>query len=143
MNAQRWDVEALKAGALVSLAFAVPLSIAARWANSRSDDSELALLLSIGAALGFIVGSGCAAWVQQRDLPLTHGLATSIATYAAAQGAFMVIKLLRNADVNWFAAFFNLTVVVGCGLIGGMLGGRLRAKGFHPKSFLPTETEKF
>ncbi|HEY5663648.1 MAG TPA: hypothetical protein VIS05_06405 [Ilumatobacter sp.] len=132
MNAERWDLDALRAGGMVALVFAVPLSIAARWAADSRDDSGLALWLSLGAVAGFVLGAGCAAWVQRRDLPLTHGLATAIGTYVAAQTVFIVARTLRGSDVNWFAALFNLSVVAGAGLVGGVLGQRLRAKGFRP-----------
>ena len=128
----RWDTAALEAGASVSLVFAVPFSIAARWAADSRDDSGLAVWLSIGAVVGFVLGAGCAAWVQRLDLPYSHALAAAIGTYVAAQAVFIVIRLIRGADVNWFAAFFNLSVVVGAGVVGGALGQRLRSKGFRP-----------
>ncbi len=128
----RWDMQALKAGALVSLVFAVPCSVAARWAADSRDDAALALWLSVGAVVGFLIGAGCAAWVQERELPLAHGMATAIGTYIAAQAVFIVIRLLRGSDVSWFASLFNLSVVAGAGLLGGVLGGRLRSKGFRP-----------
>ena len=131
-TAARWDVAALKAGAAVSLVFAVPFSIAARWASDSRDDTTLAVWLSFGAVVGFVLGAGCAAWVQRLDLPYSHALATAIGTYVAAQVVFILLRLLRGADVNWFAALFNLSVVVGAGLIGGVLGQRLRSKGFRP-----------
>jgi len=128
----RWDLDALRAGAMVALVFAVPCSIAARWAADSRDDSGLALLLSLGAVLGFVLGAGCAAWVQRVGLPLSHGLLTAIATYTGAQAVFIAVRLARGDDVNWFASLFNLSVVSGAGLLGGLLGRRLRAKGFLP-----------
>lgn len=133
MNPERWDVAALRAGGMVALVFAVPFSIGATWAAGR-DDNGLALWLSIGAVLGFVLGAGCAAWVQRLDLPLSHGIVTAVGTYALAQTVFIIIRLLRGSDVNWFAALFNLSVMVGAGLIGGLLGKRLRDKGFRPSS---------
>jgi len=132
VNNSRWDIDALRAGGMVALVFAVPFSLAARWAADSRDDSSLALWLSIGAVVGFVLGAGCAAWVQRRDLPLSHGLATAVGTYVAAQTVFIIIRLIRDSDVNWFAAMFNLSVVAGAGLIGGLLGQRLRSKGFRP-----------
>ena len=131
MNLERWDVDALRAGGTVALVFAVPLSVAATWAADR-DDTAMALWLSIGAVFGFVLGAGCAAWVQRRDLPLSHGIATAVGTYALAQSVFIAVKLLRGSDVNWFAALFNLSVMAGAGLVGGLLGGRLRSRGFRP-----------
>ncbi|HUF96796.1 MAG TPA: hypothetical protein VMM60_01630 [Ilumatobacter sp.] len=128
----RWDYQALKAGAMVSLVFAVPLSIGATWAAGSGDNSTLAVWLAVGAVCGFVLGGGCAAFAQRLDLPLSHGLATAIVSYTVAQAIFISLRLLRGADVNWFAALFNLSVVAGAGLVGGVLGGRLRAKGFRP-----------
>jgi uncharacterized membrane protein YfcA len=132
VNSERWDVDALRAGAMVALVFAVPFSLAARWAADSRDDNALAFWLSIGAVFGFVLGAGCAAWVQRRDLPLSHGLVTAVGTYVVAQAVFIAIRLLRGDDVNWFAAFFNLSVVAAAGLIGGLLGRRLRSQGFRP-----------
>ncbi len=129
----RWDIDALRAGGMVALVFAVPFSIGSSWAADRSD-SALAVWLSVGAVLGFVLGAGCAAWVQRLGLPLSHGLATAIGTYALAQTVFIVIKLMRGSDVTWFASLFNLSVVAGAGLIGGMLGKRLRDRGFRPST---------
>jgi uncharacterized membrane protein YfcA len=128
----RWDPDALKAGAFVALVFAVPFSIAARWAADSRNDDTLALWLSIGALVGFVLGAGCAAWVQRLDLPLSHALATAIGTYVVAQAVFIAVKLARGGDINWFASLFTLSAVAGAGLVGGLLGGRLRAKGFRP-----------
>jgi uncharacterized membrane protein YfcA len=131
-GATRWDVDALKAGAAVSLVFAVPLAIGARWAADSRHDDTLALWFSIGALIGFVLGAGCAAWVQRVGLPLTHGLVTAIGTYVGAQAVFITIKLLRGGDVNWFASFFTLSAVTGAGLLGGLMGKQLHAKGVRP-----------
>ena len=86
----------------------------------------------LGAVGGFTLGAGCAAWVQRLDLPLSHGLVTAVGTYSAAQMIFIIVRLVSGNTVNWFGAFFNLSVVGGVGLIGGWIGRRLRAKGFVP-----------
>jgi uncharacterized membrane protein YfcA len=142
VNSERWDIDALRAGSMVALVFAVPFSLAARWAADTRDDSALALWLSIGAVIGFVLGAGCAAWVQRRQLPLSHGLVTAIVTYTAAQAVFIAIRLIRGSDVNWFAALFNLSVVAGAGLLGGVLGQRLRNKGFRPSGVPRSELEQ-
>lgn len=128
----RWDRDAIRAGASVALVFAVPFSIAARWAADSRDDSTLAVWLSLGAVVGFFLGAGCAAWVQRADTPLSHGLVTAVGTYLAAQAVFALVRALRGQDVRWFAIMFNLAVVLGAGLLGGLLGGKLRSKGVLP-----------
>ena len=49
----RWDWDAIRAGGAVALVFAVPFSVAARWAADSRDDSVLATWLTIGAVVGF------------------------------------------------------------------------------------------
>ena len=127
----RWDTAALRAGAGVALVFAIPFSIAARVA-ADSDNSELAVVLTLAAVAGFVVGAGCAAWVQRVGTPLSHGIVTAAGTYLAAQTVFVIVRIVRGDDVRWLAVLFNLTVVVFAGMIGGLLGARLRASGVQP-----------
>jgi hypothetical protein len=129
----RWDRTAIRAGAGVCLVFAVPFSVGARVA-ADADNSELAVALSLGAVAGFLVGAGCAAWLQRVGTPLSHGIVTAGATYLAAQTVFIAVRLVRGDSVSWFAAVFNLTIVVGAGLLGGVLGQRLRSNGLVPST---------
>jgi hypothetical protein len=131
-GAVKWDWDAIRAGGAVALVFAVPFSIGARWAADRTDPGSLPVWLSLGAVLGFVLGAGCAAWVQRVGTPLSHGIVTAVGTYLAAQAVFAVIRLLRGDGVHWFAIFFNLTVVLGAGLVGGLLGQKLRSRGLVP-----------
>ena len=127
----RWDGPAIRAGALVSLVFAVPFSIAARLAADE-DNSGLAVGLVLGALAGFVLGAGCAAWIQRRGTPLSHGMVTAGGTYLAAQAVFVVIRLIRSDSVSWFALVFNLSFVLVAGVLGGVLGQRLQVSGFQP-----------
>jgi uncharacterized membrane protein YfcA len=128
----RWDWDAIRAGGAVALVFAVPFSVAARWAADSRDDSVLATWLTVGAVIGFVLGAGCAAWVQRVGTPLSHGLVTAVGTYLLAQAVFVAVRLARGQDVRWFALMFNLTVVLAAGLIGGLLGQKLRSQGVLP-----------
>jgi len=133
VSSNTWDTVALRAGATISLVFAIPLAVLARWAAGR-DDTVMALWASAGALTGCVIGSGVAAWIQRRDMPFSHGLVTATGTYAATATVFIVIELVTGDDVAWFGALFNLTVVMGAGLIGGVLGWRLRARGVVPST---------
>jgi hypothetical protein len=127
----RWDVDALKAGAGVSLLFAVPFTVLA--AVVSSDSGGVNAVFFFGALAGFVLGAGCAAWIQRRGTPLTHGIITAVGTYLAAQAAFIVIRVVSGREVNWMGAAFTLSLVLLAGLIGGVLGRRLQAKGFEPR----------
>jgi hypothetical protein len=131
------DWQALKAGGLVALVFAVPFSVAARWIadNHRNDPngSGGATLLSLAALVGFVIGGGVAAWIQQQRLPLVHGIVCATGTYLGAQAVFVAIKLVRGGSVSWLGVFFNLTTVVFAGLVGGMLGNAMQRRGITPR----------
>lgn len=133
--AGRWDVDALRAGIGVCLILAIPLTLVAAFVDS--DSSGPNALFFFGAMLGFVLGGGCAAWVQRRGTPMSHGVLTTIVAYVGAQGVFIVIRLVRGESVNWFGVFFTLSLVTLAGLFGGILGSRLQARGFVPSSQRP------
>lgn len=132
-RAGRWDLPAIRAGASVALVFAVPLSIAARAVSG----SGPAVLFSLGAALGFFLGAGVAAWHQQRGTPLSHGMVTATGTYVLAQAAFVAVKLARDGDVNWSGVLFNLAITMTMGVFGGFLGSSMQRRGAFPQGRRP------
>ena len=131
---RRLDVQAVRAGASVCLVFAVPFSLAARWAAHSRDDSGLAILLTLGALAGFVLGAGVASWTQRTGLPLYHGLITASGTYLVAQAVFIALRLLTGREVRWYAALFNVTPVLFAGVIGGVLGSLLLKRGIRPST---------
>jgi peptidoglycan/LPS O-acetylase OafA/YrhL len=128
------DWKALRAGGGVALVFAVPFAIAARLVASSDKRSGAATLLSLAALLGFVLGAGVAAWVQQLKLPLKHGIICAVGSYVIAQTVFIAIRLIGGNPVRWLNDLFILTVVGGAGLIGGGLGSSLQRRGLHPSS---------
>ena len=126
----RWDVTAIRAGIGVCLILAVPLTLVAAFVDS--DDSGLNALFFFGAMFGFVLGAGCAAWIQQRGTPLSHGLVTAMIAYLGAQAVFVAIRLAGGESVNWFGVFFTLSLVMLSGLFGGLLGSLLQARGITP-----------
>ena len=128
------DWNALRAGGSVALVFAIPFSIAARIVAEGDGSEGMASLLSLAALVGFVLGAGVAAWAQQLQLPLKHGIICALGTYVAAQTVFILIRALRGNEVRWLAALFNLTAVAVAGLLGGALGGALQRRGILPSS---------
>ncbi|MCU1399221.1 MAG: hypothetical protein JWN62_2330 [Acidimicrobiales bacterium] len=129
----KWDADALKAGASVTVVFAAPFLIAARILADHDRHSKLALPLILIALVGFVLGSGVAAWRQQCRAPLAHGIVTSAGTFIVVQGVFVIVNLMRGVDIRWFNIFFTLTVTAFAGMVGGLLGIRLQKSGFEPK----------
>lgn len=128
----RWDLDAIRAGIGVCLILAVPLTLIAAFLDS--DSSALNALFFFGAMFGFVLGGGCAAWVQRCGTPMSHGVLTTVVAYLGAQGVFILARLVRNDSVNWFGVFFTLSLVTLAGLFGGLLGSQLQARGFRPSS---------
>ena len=128
VTATRWDLDALRSGALICLVLAIPFTLL----GLVSDGARV--ISFFGAVVGFIVGSGSAAWAQRCGTPLSHALVTAIGTYLAAQGVFVLLRLVTDREVNWFGVFFTLSIVSFAGIIGGFLGSRMQAKGFVPSS---------
>jgi hypothetical protein len=131
VNERRWDTVAIRAGAALALVFGIPLFAAASWATGR-ESPGLAAVFSLGALFAFTAGAACAAWLQQRRLPLAHGLVTAIGTYLALQVVVTAYRLIVGTTVNWFNVMFFLTLASVAGLVGGAFGHRLRKIGFVP-----------
>ena len=125
----RWDTQAIKSGATVALVFAVPFSITARIFS----DSGIAVILSLCAAIGFLLGAAVAAWHQQRRTPLTHAIVTAALSYIIPQTVFIIVKLARGGEVRWLGVFFNLTVTLTVGVIGGFIGSTMQKTGATPR----------
>jgi uncharacterized membrane protein YfcA len=130
----RWDIDAIKAGAGVCAVFAVPLQVLAL----LFDDSGVATLLRLGALLGFLLGAGIAAWVQQRGLPLAHGLVTALGAFVVVQTAFVIGRAVVGNDLRLSAFIANLPLVAGAGLFGGFLGQWLQSRGMMPSIRRPS-----
>ena len=126
----RWDPAALRAGGLICLVIAVPLTVVA--AIVDSDSAGLNAVFFFGAAFGFVVGAGCAAWIQRVGTPISHGMVAAGGAYLLAQAVFVVVRLVRGDDVDWLGIFFTLSLVLVAGLIGGVLGRRLIDRGIRP-----------
>lgn len=128
---ERWDVAAMRAGGILALVVAVPAFVGASWASNR-EMVGVAAVLSFVALGGFMLGAACAAWVQRLRLPLAHGLVTAIVTYLLVQVVVSVYRLVRGDAIDLFVIFFYLTLAALAGLLGGLVGQRLRSVGFLP-----------
>ncbi|MGZ4671467.1 MAG: hypothetical protein ACXV98_09665 [Ilumatobacteraceae bacterium] len=128
------DWNALRAGGSVALVFAVPFSVAAHIVGDGHKHTGLASVLTLAALIGFVLGAGVAAWVQQLRLPLKHGIICAVGTYIAAQAVFIIVRAARGNEIRWLADLFTLTAVAVAGLIGGGLGSALQRRGMFPST---------
>lgn len=130
----RWDTEALKAGASVAVFLAVPPFLIARFLiDDTTRESGWAPLLSLLTIFGFIIGSGQAAWRQKRGTPILHGMLTATGVFVCAQAVFAVIKLLLGDEVRVTRIVVSFSLAMFAGLIGGLLGYYLQRNGPAPR----------
>ena len=132
VNLERFDIDAVRAGGMVALVFAVPITVIASVVDS--DSSSTNALFFFGAMVGFFLGAGCAAWVQRLGTPLTHGITTALITFVVPQIIIVIVRLVSGSSVNLFNVFLLSPFVVGAGLFGGITGGFLRSRGFVPST---------
>lgn len=127
----RWDVPALVSGGALALVVALAATGIAQFLDDDSPVRSLLVAITIAA---FVFGAALAAWAQRRDLPLSHGIVTAVATYVITDTVFVIIRLIRGLSVNWLGLVLKLTLVAGAGLLGGSVGALLRRRGFVPST---------
>jgi len=128
------DREALRAGASVTLLFAVPPTLVARFVLDNNDDtSGWAPLLSLIAVLGFVLGSGVAAWRQQAQRPMAHAVLAGAGVFVAAQAVFLAVRIATSGDVRVMRIFTSFSLALVASVIGGLLGNFLQKNGIRPR----------
>jgi len=128
----RWDTNALRQGVAVCATLAIPFRIVG--AVLDSDSSGLNAALFFAYLVFFVIGAGCAAWIQRSGLPTQHAIATAVGTAAFVEFVFVIVRIVRGTEINWFSIGFAMSLIFLCGIIGGVLGSRLQAQGFQPTS---------
>lgn len=128
------DRDALRAGASVTLLFAVPPTLIARFVLDNNDDaSGWAPLLSLIAVLGFVLGSGVAAWRQQSQRPMTHAVIAGAGVFVAAQAVFLILRIATGGDVRVMRILTSFSLALVASVIGGLLGNFLQKNGIRPR----------
>lgn len=128
---ERWDRQALREGAGVIATCAVPLAVIVRFAFDDDKRSALASLLTLAMVAMFVIGSGVAAWRQERGTPLSHALVTAVGTFVVIQVVFSVIRLATGNPIGIGRIAATLALTTFAGILGGFLGSFLRSRGIH------------
>lgn len=133
-TARRLDPQALREGASVTILFAVPPTLVARFIlDNDNGTSGWAPLLSLIAVGGFILGSGVAAWRQQVRGPMTHAVLAGAGVFIVAQAVFLVIRLATNGEVRVMRILTSFSLSLVASVIGGLLGNFLQKSGVRPR----------
>ena len=126
----RLDTQALREGASVTLLFAVPPTLVARFVlDNDSGSNGWAPLMSVIAVFGFIVGSGVAAWREQVRRPMTHAVLAGAGVFVVAQAVFLVVRVATNGDVRVMRILTSFSLSLVASVIGGLLGNFLQKNG--------------
>lgn len=127
------DGFAVRAGVITTVVLAVPLGLGAALL-ADADNRQLALAANLGVLVIFVLGSGLAAWVQRRQMPIAHGLVSAVASYAIVAVVSFVVSAFSGSGWSILRQALLMTIAAGCGLLGGMIGGILRSRGAVPSS---------
>lgn len=129
---RRWDVDALRAGASICITMAVPFRVLA--AVVGNDSGGIRALLYFVYLVIFVIGAGCAAWVQRVGTPMSHAVVTAVGMAGIVEAIFVVVRLLRGTEIPWATTVVTISLMTLCGTIGGVLGSRLRSRGVLPST---------
>ena len=80
-----------------------------------------------------VLGAGVAAWHQQRNTPLSHGVLTSSGVFVTVQIVFSVIKVIQGDSISWGRIVVSLGLSLVAGICGGMLGSIMLRRGTVPR----------
>lgn len=131
---------AVVAGALVTLAVAVPTALLAQIlddAGSVDDDSPW-LLGAFAVILFSMAVGGFVAANRRPDAPLTNSAAASLLAYLIVQVVGIVRLLATDGDVAWVAIPFFALLAAAAGMTGGLVADhRARTPKRRPR---PSET---
>jgi putative membrane protein (TIGR04086 family) len=129
-----FDTLALQKGASVTAIFAVPPTLIARFVIDNSDHpSGWAPLLSLLAICGFVIGSGVAAWHQERGRPLAHGLVAGAGVFLVVQSFFLLIRVATGGEVRVSRIITAFSLALVASIFGGVLGSIMQNSGVRPK----------
>lgn len=130
----KFDRQALREGASVTLLFAVPPTLVARFIlDNRDDSSGWAPLLSLIAVFGFVLGSGVAAWRQTARRPMTHAVAAGAGVFVAVQVVFLMVRIATGGEVRVMRILTSFSLALVASVIGGLLGNFLQKNGVRPR----------
>lgn len=122
------DLHALRAGALVAAAIAVPAGIIAQvFADDDGGTSGWISLFALAVLVGLAAGAAVAARLQRTGTALTHGILTAVGVFVVVQAAGLVRRSIAGDDITWsrIASSFLLSLMAGTvgGLVGSFLAG--------------------
>jgi hypothetical protein len=129
----RFDTLSLRQGASVTLLFAVPPTLVARFVLDNSDSpGGWAPLLSLIAIFGFILGSGVAAWRETAGQPMLHAFVAGAGVFVATQIVFLLLRLVTGGDIRVGRILVSFSLSLIASFIGGWLGITLKKSGARP-----------
>lgn len=124
-----WDRAALRDGISVAALGALPFGVIGRLLVGDDGNGGVLALFTVLVLVALVLGAGVAAWRQRVGRPLSHGMATALATYAAVQAVGLARKVLTSSDIRWGLIVSSLLLSLMAGTLGGLLGGYLQSKG--------------
>ena len=123
------DRDAIRAGAMVATAIALPAGVAQLVLDDRFG-AQASAPLGLAILLAFAAG-GYQAGMRSRARPLTDGALSAMVSFAAIQALFLVVGALGVGDdqsIQPAAIVFSGMLATSCGIVGGQVGATRRRK---------------
>lgn len=127
-----FDRRAILDGAAVAAMIAVPVQVIGQLALDEEERSGWAAVLALVIIGGLILGAGVAAWRQDRQTPLSHGIVTATGVFVAIQTVLVVLNAVQGDTIRWGRILTSFTLSMVAGVLGGLLGSSLLRRGLTP-----------
>ena len=125
---------AVRAGALVALAFAIPTALVAQVVDSLADlddQDPVAAFFFLAVVVGFLAG-GYAAGRRAPDRPFIHATAGVVCAYALVAFFALVRLVVGGSDIELIAFVVNAFLASGLGLLGASVAVVRNAQAGQP-----------
>lgn len=124
-----WDTGALRDGIGVAALGAVPFGVVGRLVLDEDANSGLLGFFALLVLGALVLGGAIAGWRQRVGRPLSHGIVTALATFAAVQAIGVVRRLVAGDDIRWGRIASSALLSLIAGTIGGLVGGFVQRRG--------------
>jgi hypothetical protein len=125
---------AVRAGAAVALAFAIPTALVAQVVDSLADlddQDPVAAVFFLAVVVGFLAG-GYAAGRRAPDRPFIHATAGVVGAYALVSLFALVRLVVGGSDIELIAFVVNAFLASGLGLLGASVAAARNAHASQP-----------
>jgi xanthosine utilization system XapX-like protein len=117
-----FDRDAVLGGVLVGSVVTVPAGLVV----ATTDSTVVRVMLTLVLIAGLVLAGSYTAWRQRRDAPISHAFVVAVGVFVVTQIAGWLRRVMSDDEISLNAAIANALLCVVFGLIGGLIGSRMR-----------------